>query len=89
MECLVWTPVMCLAVDGLGHARVHLSQRACFGPPYVTRNSWHIGKSALVAILSCQEMLTHSINGISVFNYQTLKNVQVSLGINSKKMKNV
>ena len=64
-------------------------QGACLGSPYITGNSWHIGKSAPAAIISCQEMLTHGISGINVFNYQTLKNVQVSLGINSKKLKNV
>ena len=54
------------------------------GSPYVTVNLWHLGKSALVAVISLQEMLTH---GISVLNDQTLKNVQVCLGTNGKKLK--
>lgn len=37
-----------------------------------------------MAIISCQEMLTH---GINVLNDQTLENVRVSLGMNGKKLK--
>ena len=55
------------------------------GSPYVTVNLRHLGERALVAVISLQEMLTH---GISVLNDQTLKNVQVRLGTNGKKLKN-
>lgn len=37
-----------------------------------------------MAIISCQEMLTH---GTNVLNDQTLENVQVSLGMNGQKLK--